>query len=91
MRTWVEKLAKVIEKEGINKETRIGSKIHTNNYSIYLSEFKGNYWIYISELSTSACSSIVIYKDEYDLLNEMSTIALKKTKDYFIKQIENLG
>lgn len=86
MRTWVEKLAKAIEKEGIyiHRSVKIGNlEIHSdidyNDMSKYIIFYDHKYG-----------SRLKIYEDEFDCIKTSIEKCRQKAEDYFINLINNL-
>jgi hypothetical protein len=84
MRTWVEKLVKAIEKEGIyvNGSVKVGDlEIYTNtNYS-------GKY---ISLDDHKCGTTLKIYEDEFDYISTSLNKCKQRAEDHFIEIINNL-
>jgi hypothetical protein len=96
MRTWVEKLAKNISERGV-----LRGGIFLDNLDIRLNCFhhypdKREFNIEITELDDEGkvinCNSCIkLYEDEYDILDKALETIRKKSEDYFINLLNNLG
>lgn len=96
MRNWVEKLAKNISERGV-----LRGGIFLDNLDIQLNCFhhypdKREFNIEITELDDEGKvinrnSCIKLYEDEYDILDKSLETIRKKSEDYFINLLNNLG
>lgn len=89
MRSWVEKLANVIKKEGTYHWI---NEISIRNYNIKIDKFQENFKLYVShfkkvENETYYDKSIYLklYQDEYDLLYKIITDIEESEQDALIE------
>ena len=89
MRSWVEKLANVIKKEGKYKvdSSRGVYYVYTNRFKILLCV--GQYfYLHLHDMNTDyVCSNIKLSKKEYNALKEAQHVCEKNTLDNLINII----
>lgn len=86
MRTWVEKLAKYIEKEG----RYLHQSLKLNDLEIHLVTDHSDMSKYISFYDCEYGVRLKIYEDEFDFLKESVKKCKQKAEDHFIEIINNL-
>lgn len=88
MRSFIEKLAKLVETEG----KQIGRCLYKIQcYEIYIiQEFMSNSFLTIKNDITEEKASIKLYEDETDILQKAFNKCEEKTSDSIIEQINNL-
>lgn len=88
MRSWVEKLARLIETEG----TQIGRCLYKIQcYEIYvIQDIMSNSFLTIKNDTTQEKASIKLYEEERDILQKAFIKCEEKTTDSIIEQINNL-
>lgn len=88
MRSWVEKLAKLIETEG----KQIGRCLYKIQcYEIYIiQELMSNSFLTIKNDITQEKASIKLYEEETDMFQKAFIKCEEKTTDSIIEQLNNL-
>lgn len=85
MRNWVEKLAKLIEREGVCISEMSYKILH---YEIYIT------WnaklVDIKNTLTEEYGIFKLYEEEQDLLKKVTKRCKERTADFLIEQINNL-
>ena len=85
MRNWIEKLAKLIETEGVCVSEATYKVPH---YEIWIThEAK---LVAIKNTLTEECYSFKLYEEEQDLFKKVAKRCKEKTADSLIEQINNL-
>lgn len=85
MRTWIEKLAKRIEKEG----RYLHRALKLDDLEIYLGTDYSDMSKYISFYDNKYGAQLKIYEDEFDFLKESVKKCKQKAEDHFIEIINS--
>ena len=96
MRTWVEKLAKAIERGGNYKLYDIRcftASIAIPDYKIFIhtATSTSSKWLSIVHLPSLMTSDIKLYDDEYDLLIKVEQLCKNRSQDYIINHLNELN
>lgn len=94
MRTWVEKLANAIEKEGFYikpDEHWLGGRMRFSIYDVRIFEATDGYELDIKNIVSLKYSVIKLYEDEYDLIKKACQKAKQNTEDVIINELNDLN
>lgn len=87
MRSWVEKLAKLIEVEG----KQIGVfDCKILNYEIYFIPGNNTSYLIVTNTVSKEKPTIKLYEEEIDLIKKAFDRCKEKTTNYIIEQLNNL-
>ncbi len=87
MRSWVEKLVKLIEIEG---KTIGGFTCKVLNYEIFFIPENDTAFLTITNEITKECTHIKLYEEEKDIINKAFGQCKEKSINSIIEQITNL-
>lgn len=87
MRQWIENLAEISKKEGLNRE---GYSCEIKDIRWSVISWPEYYTIDIKLIKENRNTSIKIYEDEYDLLKSVINYLNEENQDYIIEKLNNL-